>query len=422
MSKYSYMNLNQKMIKIRKKIPALIRKRYSEDVDYDFVKLDDINQFLTPALNKYGVDFDILREIPTQQDASGHAQFLMQEGNLWRYEADLEICWTNADHPEERSYSVLHLVGTNDVSDKAKGTAMTYGLKYYLLNKFNIPQNGDDDPDMKGKQTEPPEAKAEEPKSKANPSKKNPGEQKTTKETAFPVEADLEEGLGNAKDRFSGKPDAHGRNGNAVSAGGRNAEKQPSAPVSEKQDRQSQNAGKMTAEKMDGPKKQKETDEGRKTVPEESRREETPVHSSRAITPPTPPVTRPSASEEDEEEMVFFEAEDDEDTTKNAEEEDLADGFRSVTEEDQIPFEEDGQVELDLHLEEERVDSEVEKAKAVICNFGVHRGRPMKELLETPEGRKALKWLAESYAGANQKMKAAAKVLVESDIYMKDAA
>ena len=55
---------------------------------------------------------------------------------------------------------------------------------------------------MKGKQTEPPEAKAEEPKSKANPSKKNPGEQKTTKETAFPVEADLEEGLGNAKDRF----------------------------------------------------------------------------------------------------------------------------------------------------------------------------------------------------------------------------
>ena len=83
--------------------------------------------------------------------------------------------------------------------------------------------------------------------------------------------------------------------------------------------------------------------------------------------------------------MVFFEAEDDEDTTKNAEEEDLADGFRSVTEEDQIPFEEDGQVELDLHLEEERVDSEVEKAKAVICNFGVHRGRPMKELLETPK-------------------------------------
>ena len=40
MGKYNYMNLNQKMIKIRRKVPKLIRKRYSEDVTYDFVKLD----------------------------------------------------------------------------------------------------------------------------------------------------------------------------------------------------------------------------------------------------------------------------------------------------------------------------------------------------------------------------------------------
>ena len=60
MGKYNYMNLNQKMIRIRKKVPKLIRKRYSEDVTYDFVKLDDIYECLTPALNKYGVDFDIL--------------------------------------------------------------------------------------------------------------------------------------------------------------------------------------------------------------------------------------------------------------------------------------------------------------------------------------------------------------------------
>ena len=68
MGKYNYMNLNQKMIKIRRKVPKLIRKRYSEDVTYDFVKLDDIYECLTPALNKYGVDFDILSERPTQMD------------------------------------------------------------------------------------------------------------------------------------------------------------------------------------------------------------------------------------------------------------------------------------------------------------------------------------------------------------------
>lgn len=96
------------------------------------------------------MDFDILREISTQMDPAGNPVFLVRDRNLWRYEADSEICWTNADHPEEKVTSVLHLIGTNDVADKAKGTAMTYGLKYYLLNKFNIPQNGDEDPDMKG--------------------------------------------------------------------------------------------------------------------------------------------------------------------------------------------------------------------------------------------------------------------------------
>lgn len=103
MGKYNYMNLNQKMIKIRRKVPKLIRKRYSEDVTYDFVKLDDIYECLTPVLNKYGVDFDILSERPTQLDEAGQFPvFLKEMGALWRYEADLELCWTNADRRETR--------------------------------------------------------------------------------------------------------------------------------------------------------------------------------------------------------------------------------------------------------------------------------------------------------------------------------
>lgn len=108
MGKYNYMNLNQKMIRIRKKVPKLIRKRYSEDVTYDFVKLDDIYECLTPALNKYGVDFDILSERPTQMDEQGNSVFLKEMGALWRYEADLELCWTNADRPGDKVRSFLH--------------------------------------------------------------------------------------------------------------------------------------------------------------------------------------------------------------------------------------------------------------------------------------------------------------------------
>lgn len=53
MGKYNYMNLNQKMIRIRKKVPKLIRKRYSEDVTYDFVKLDDIYEW---CIMEYGIN------------------------------------------------------------------------------------------------------------------------------------------------------------------------------------------------------------------------------------------------------------------------------------------------------------------------------------------------------------------------------
>ena len=110
MSKFEYLNLTQKMIKIRKMVPKLIRKRYSEEVPYDFVRLDDIYEYLTPALTKYGVDFEVLTEKPTQVDPSGNQVYLIPFGNLWRYEADLKLCWVNADHPNEKSYSDIHVV------------------------------------------------------------------------------------------------------------------------------------------------------------------------------------------------------------------------------------------------------------------------------------------------------------------------
>lgn len=119
MSKFEYLNLTQKMIKIRKMVPKLIRKRYSEEVPYDFVRLDDIYEYLTPALTKYGVDFEVLTEKPTQVDSSGNQVYLIPFGNLWRYEADLKLCWVNADRPNEKSYSDIHVVGTNEVPDKA---------------------------------------------------------------------------------------------------------------------------------------------------------------------------------------------------------------------------------------------------------------------------------------------------------------
>ena len=66
---------------------------------------------------------------------------------VWLYEADLTIRWVNVDNPEETQEVTLHALGTNDSGpDKAKGSAWTYCLKYYLFEKFQIYQ-GEDDPD-----------------------------------------------------------------------------------------------------------------------------------------------------------------------------------------------------------------------------------------------------------------------------------
>ena len=45
------MTLQEKFVEIRKEIPALVKRRYNENVDYDFLKIDDIYRFLTPAMN-----------------------------------------------------------------------------------------------------------------------------------------------------------------------------------------------------------------------------------------------------------------------------------------------------------------------------------------------------------------------------------
>lgn len=122
-------------------------------------------------MNAYGVNFDIVGETATRHDGNGDALYYhtyqQQTRNgariVWVYEADLTIRWTNAHNPEDTLEVTLHAIGTNDGGpDKAKGSAWTYCLKYYLFEKFGIDQ-GDDDPDMADHGTEPPPTSAQRP-------------------------------------------------------------------------------------------------------------------------------------------------------------------------------------------------------------------------------------------------------------------
>lgn len=151
------LTLQQKFVELRKAIPALTQKKYSDGVKYKFIKITDIYEFLTPAMNEYGVNFDIVGETATRHAENGDAVYYHSYNQntrngvrtVWVYEADLTVRWTNADDPEDVLEVTLHALGTNDGGpDKAKGSAWTYAAKYYFFEKFGIDQ-GDDDPDMK---------------------------------------------------------------------------------------------------------------------------------------------------------------------------------------------------------------------------------------------------------------------------------
>ena len=152
------LTLQQKFIKLREAVPAITQRQHSDGVKYKFAKIFDVYELLTPAMNAWGVNFDIIEEKATRHDQNGDPLYYHsytqltnfgKERTVWVYEADLTVCWTNADDPFDTLTVTLHALGTNDGGpDKAKGSAWTYCLKYYLFEKFGIDQ-GDDDPDMK---------------------------------------------------------------------------------------------------------------------------------------------------------------------------------------------------------------------------------------------------------------------------------
>ncbi len=53
------LSLQEKMVLIRARISALVKRTYSEDVNYDFTKIDDIFRYLTPAMNEYMDNWEI---------------------------------------------------------------------------------------------------------------------------------------------------------------------------------------------------------------------------------------------------------------------------------------------------------------------------------------------------------------------------
>lgn len=109
------MNLQQKLIAISNEMPKLLKKHYSDEVDYDFVKIDDIFELLNPAFTKYHICLQELEETD--------ATYSKVDGS-WIYTAKLTFFIVNADCLNEKERVSIQLVGDHlDSPAKAKGNA-----------------------------------------------------------------------------------------------------------------------------------------------------------------------------------------------------------------------------------------------------------------------------------------------------------
>lgn len=445
MKKYQYLNLEQKMAKIRKKMPSLLKKFHNDEADYDFATLDDIYESMTPALNKYGVNFDIIHERPTQYDKKKRPVYLtLDKDGFWRYESDLELCWTNIDNPEEERRVVIHIIGTHEIPDKAHGTAMTYGLKYYFRNKFCMRQidSVKDDPDGMEYHTDECSTGSKERssskvvKGKSPESEKSDLEKQAKKEMKKTADSKgnrlsgniCSELMGAVKASKAEKNDPEKRRTEMPVDGnsGYNREKQSSGSSKSCTDTKNQgekepqkstdNSQNSTAEK------EPEHSGQQRSVDKEIIRAQT-VEQKEAAGKQTAERKEPAGQQTAERKEAAGKqtAEQKEATKQQAavskQSEDTGDGFQAAKEEE-VPFEDASFMdELEQGLEEETkdADSSLETAKNYICTFGIYDGKTLGDIMNSGiKGRETVKWIAYRYHGADAAMVNAAKLLVEN--------
>lgn len=139
------MTLEQKLVELRKAVPYLKKDNEKDKIPYKWVKADDVWMHLNPVMNELGVNFRTGSE--TNVKFSNYDQKTKYGTRLmFLYEADMELIWVNAENPEDKIIKTVHAVAWQDDPAKAKGSAMTYAVKYDLFNQFSIPM-GEMDPD-----------------------------------------------------------------------------------------------------------------------------------------------------------------------------------------------------------------------------------------------------------------------------------
>lgn len=146
------LNIYQKLIEVRKKVPYLQKTEASDQ--YKYVSSSQVLSKVREEMDKQG-----LLLIPKVMEAkvTGDTVEKINKYNEVKHtttyftELTMEYIWVNAEKPEETIVCPWYGQGVDIAGEKGVGKALTYAEKYFLLKFFNIATDTDDPDSFQGK-------------------------------------------------------------------------------------------------------------------------------------------------------------------------------------------------------------------------------------------------------------------------------
>lgn len=156
--KTTNLNIYQKLQQVQRKVGQLEKDQLNKFQNYKYVAEYDILRTLKPLLNDQNL-------VLTFDDNSNQVIYA-EEGTTdkgkkeWIVKYLKRMTLTNANNPTEQLTYELWATGQNADIAKAKGSAETYAIKYFLMKFFLIPTSDNLDPDKDSETTEKPVEKS----------------------------------------------------------------------------------------------------------------------------------------------------------------------------------------------------------------------------------------------------------------------
>lgn len=148
------LNLHQKLAKIRKMTEVIQKNR--KGFNYKYTSIDEILARVTAGMNKYNVSL-YPRITPGSEVVEPYTygktkftkdgQMYEETNNEFTAKAVIVYTWVNDDNPDEKIEVPWFIAGSQSDPAQAVGSGLTYGLRQFLTQFFQIATLDGEDPD-----------------------------------------------------------------------------------------------------------------------------------------------------------------------------------------------------------------------------------------------------------------------------------